>query len=176
MEILAKINWVDVLILILVLRTSYVSFQDGLSHEFLPLAGSVCMLVFALHYYKRIALFFNDIGFALPIDLLNIAGFILAAVCIGILFRFLKAVVDKIIKISWHPMIERFGGLFAGVVRGAVLTSTILIILTLIPLPYLQWSVKERSLTGAYFLRIGPSIYDNISVFLPKIPPPAVKR
>ena len=169
MEILTKINWVDVLVVILILRTSYVAFQDGLSHEILPFIGSLCMLVFSLHYYNKIALYLYNIGFALPMSVLNLLGFILSAVCIGILFRFIKAIIDKIIKVSWHPLIERFGGLLAGVIKGAVLTSMILIIIVLIPLSYLQWSVRDRSMTGVYFLRIGPAIYEKVAVFLPTV-------
>ncbi|MDO8525739.1 MAG: CvpA family protein [Candidatus Omnitrophota bacterium] len=169
MEILSKINWVDVLILILILRTSYVSIQDGLSHEILPLIGSVCMLIIPLHYYNAIALFLYDSGFAIPIGILNLLSFLLSAVCIGVIFRFLKVAIDKIIRVSWHLLIERFGGLLAGVIRGAILASIILMIITLIPLPYLQWSVRERSLMGVYFLRIGPSIYEKTSALLPRM-------
>ena len=169
MEILTKINWVDVLIVILILRTSYVSLKDGLSHEIFPLVGSICMVVLSLHYYTKIAAFLYSLGFALPMNLLDLSGFILSAVAIGILFRFIKAVLDKIIKVSWHPLIEKFGGLLAGVIRGSVLTSTILIIIVLIPVPYLQWSVRDRSLTGIYFLRIGPAIYEKTSALLPTV-------
>ena len=167
MEILTKINWVDVLVLILVLRTSYVSLQDGLSHEILPLVGSVCMLVFSLHYYLKIAAFFYNNGLNLSLELLRLASFILVAICIGILFRFIKVLIDKIIKVTWHPVIERFGGLLAGLMRGAILTSTVLIIIVLIPLSYLQWSVRDKSLTGIYFLRIGPVIYEKVHAVLP---------
>ena len=169
MEILTKINWVDVLIVILIVRTSYVSLQDGLSHELLPLVGSVCMLIFSLHYYTKIAAFLYYMGFTIPMVFLDLVGFIAAFVCIGLLFKLIKLFIDKIIKVSWHPLIERFGGLIAGVVRGAVLTSTILIIIVLIPLPYLQWSVRDRSLTGVYFLRIGPVIYEKLSAVLPTV-------
>jgi len=92
MEILSKINWVDVLVLILILRTSYVSLQDGLSHEILPLVGSICMLVFSLHYYTKIAAFFYNNGLNLSLELLRLASFILVAICIGILFRFIKII------------------------------------------------------------------------------------
>ena len=169
MGILSKINWVDILIVILILRTSYVSLKDGLSHEIFPLVGSICMVVLSLHYYTKIAAFLYSLGFALPMNLLDLSGFILSAVAIGILFRFIKAVLDKIIKVSWHPLIEKFGGLLAGVIRGSVLTSTILIIIVLIPVPYLQWSVRDRSLTGIYFLRIGPAIYEKTSALLPTV-------
>ncbi|MFA6321340.1 MAG: CvpA family protein [Candidatus Omnitrophota bacterium] len=170
MEILTKINWVDIIILIIILRTSYVSLQDGLSHEILPLIGSVCMLVFSLHYYNKIAIFFYNNGLALPMAFLNLLGFVILAVCIGLLFKFFKVVVDKIIKVSWHPFIEKFGGLVAGIIRSAVLVSLILVMLMLIPLSYLQWSVRDRSLTGMYFLRIGPAIYEKVSVILPTVP------
>ena len=169
MEILSKINWVDVLVLILIVRTSYVSLQDGLSHEILPLVGSVCMPVFALHCYTKIAAFFYNNGLNLSIELLRLASFVLVAVCIGILFRFVKAIIDKTIKVTWHPVIERFGGFLAGVVRSFILTSTVLIIIVLIPLPYLQWSVRDRSLTGMYFLRIGPFIYEKVHTTLPTL-------
>ncbi len=169
MEILTKINWVDVLVVIIIIRTTYVSLQDGLSHEILPLVGSVCMLVFSLHYYNKIALFFYDNGFALPMPLLNLLGFIVTAVGIGLVFRFLKVIIDKIIKVSWHPFIERFGGLLAGIIRSCILTSLILIMLALVPLSYLQWSIRDRSLTGMYFLRIGPAIYEKLSVLLPAV-------
>ena len=173
MEILAKINWVDILVLILILRTTYVSLQDGLSHEILPLVGSVCMLLVSLYYYNKIALFFQNNGLNLPIDVLNLAGFILSAICVGLLFRLIKAVIDKIIKVSWHPLIEKFGGLLAGVVRGVILACIIITIIALIPLPYLQRSVRDRSMTGNYFLRIGPAIYDDAHMILPN---PAIKK
>ena len=169
MEILSKINWVDVLVLILIVRTSYVSLEDGLSHEILPLVGSVCMLLFSLHYYTKIASFFYNNGLNLSIEILRLVSFILIAICIGIIFRFIKSIIDHIIKVTWHPMIEKFGGLLAGVVRGAILTSTVLIIIVLIPLPYLQWSVRDRSMTGMYFLRIGPFIYEKMHTALPTL-------
>ena len=167
MEIIAKINWVDILVVILILRTTYVSLQDGLSHEILPLVGSVCMLIFSIHYYTKIASYLYYLGFTLPMVLLELISFILIIVCIGVLFRFIKAIIDKIIKVSWHPLIEKFGGLLAGIMRGAVLASIVLVIIVLIPLPYLQWSVKDRSLTGVYFLRIGPVVYEKTLGFLP---------
>lgn len=169
MEILQKINWVDILVLIVVLRTGYVALQDGLSHEILPLIGSLFMIICALHYYQRVSKFIYDIGFILPIEILYPVAFLVLAVLIGLLFRLVKAIIDKLIKVTWHPLVERFGGLIAGLARGAVLVSMILILLTLLPLPYLQWSVRDRSLTGIYFLRIGPELYEKTSMVLPSI-------
>ncbi len=166
MDILTKINWVDGLILIIIIRTSYIALQDGLSHEILPLVGSLCMLVLSLHYYDKIGDFLYYLGFLMPKDLLNLVGFIIAVVCVGVIFRLVKIVMDKIIKVNWHPLIERFGGFLAGAARGVITASIVLVMLMLIPISYLQVSVRDRSLIGMYFLRVGPSIYEKAAGLL----------
>lgn len=169
MDIFQRINWVDILVLIVMLRTGYVALQDGLSHEILPLFGSALMIVFSLHYYKSISQFVYDAGFAIPIEVLYPVVFLIIAILIGLIFRLVKAVLDKLIKVTWHPLVEKFGGLVAGLVRGALSVSMILIFLTLLPLSYLQWSVRDRSVTGLYFLRIGPELYEKTAVIMPNI-------
>ena len=161
MDVIMKLNWVDLLVLIVMLRTIYGAFKEGLSHEIFPLFASIASLLLALFYYEKIAEAASSIP--LPISVLNFAGFFLVIFVSKILFKILKGLLDALIKVTWHPLIERLGGLLAGLVRGAVVTSTILIILTLLPLSYLQWSIRDKSMSGMFFLRIGPSIYETIS-------------
>ena len=169
MEIITKINWVDVLVLIIVLRISYIAFQDGLSHEIFPLIGTACTLVLSLHYYNKIFLFLTTNLAKIPVEMANFLSFFVLIVAIGFLFKLIRSIVDKIIKITWNPLIEKFGGLFAGILRASLVASTILIIIALMPLSYLQWSVRDRSQVGMYFLRIGPAIYEKVSALLPTI-------
>lgn len=170
MDILGKINWVDFVVLIVIIRISYVSLQDGLSHGILPLIGSVFMLVLSLYSYGRIGELIYSWGFAFPMDVLNAFSFILSVFLIGLLFKFLSTAIDKIIKVSWNPVLEKFGGLAVGVIRGTVVASIIVTTIVLLPLPYLQWSVRDRSLTGMYILGIGPAIYGKTSTFMDKTP------
>lgn len=169
MEILSRTNWVDVLVVIIVLRISYVAFQDGLSHEIFPLIGSACTIVLALHYYHKISIFISQNVLGQHVDILNFISFLVLAVGVGFIFKFLKVVLDKIIKVTWHPLIERFGGLLAGVARASIVTATVLTVLALMPLSYLQWSIRDKSLTGVHFLRIGPSIYAAMAGLLPNL-------
>ena len=161
MDVIMRLNWVDLVVLIIMLRTVYGAFKEGLSHEIFPLLGSVLSLLLALYYYEKIAAAAGNIP--LPASILNFAAFFLIIVVSKIVLKILKSILDVLIKVTWHPLIERLGGILAGLARGAVVTSTILIILTLLPLSYLQWSVRDRSLSGMYFLRIGPAIYETIS-------------
>ena len=169
MEIITKINWVDVLVLIIVLRISYIAFQDGLSHEIFPLLGTVCTLVLSLHYYNKISVFLTTNLVKIPVDMANFLSFLVLIISIGFLFKLIRSILDKVIKITWHPLIEKLGGLFAGILRASMVASTTLIIIALMPLSYLQWSIRDRSLLGMHFLRIGPAIYEKASALLPTI-------
>jgi uncharacterized membrane protein required for colicin V production len=178
MEIFTRLNWVDILIVILMVRISYVAFQDGLSHEIFPLITSVMVIVFSLHYYRTIGLAISRNLFNMPREITDFLAFLALAVVFGLIARLLKALLDKVVKVQWHPLLEKFGGLIFGVFRAAITTSLVLIILALAPLPYLQRSIRDKSLTGVYFLKIGPVIYEKCAAFLPtlKIGAPSVNR
>ena len=169
MDMITKINWVDLLIVIIMLRISYVAFQDGLSHEIFPLFGTAGTAVICLQYYHKIALFIHNNAVTVPTALLDFVTFVVLIVIVGLLFKLLRVVVDKLIKVTWHPAAEKFGGLLCGALRASVVVSMVLIILALMPLPYLQRSIRDRSLMGMQFLRIAPNIHSKVSWALPTL-------
>jgi len=167
MDILTRVNWVDVLVLIIVLRTTYVSFKDGLTHELFPLLGSIFMVVASLGYYARLGYFLNQNMISMPIELANFITFVALVVVSGIIFKLLKFAVDYIIRFQWNPALERAGGGVCGVLRAFIAASLVLMILSMMPLPYLQRSIRENSLTGKYILAIGPYVYQKVSTLIP---------
>ncbi len=169
MELIARINWVDVLVAILMLRISYVAFRDGLSHEIFPFIGSVLIMVFALRYYTVLGGSISRKMMNMPVELANFFSFLVLVAVLGFLVRLLRLLLDKIVKVQWHPLMEKFGGLAIGIMKAYVVTGIVLTTLSLMPLSYLQWSVKDKSLTGKYILAAGPQIYDRIGRFLPAI-------
>lgn len=167
MDVITRLNWIDVIVVIILMRTSYVAFREGLSCEIFPLIGAVSTLVLALRFYNTLALAISRNFFQANIVVAGFFSFLALVLIIGLIFRFLRGFVDVILKVSWHPMVEKFGGLVVGVARASVLASTALIILALLPLPYVQWSIRDKSVTGMYFLRIGPEIYMKTAALLP---------
>ncbi len=167
MDIITRLNWVDIFIIIIVMRISYVAFQDGLSHQIFPLIGTVVTAVIALHYYHNIAIFISYNIIKLPVKMLDFLSFVLLLIGVGLIFKVLRGISDKIINVTWHPLVERGGGMLLGFVRSCVVASVILMILALMPLSYLQHSIRDRSLMGMHFLRIVPNIYGKVSRLLP---------
>ena len=169
MELITKINWVDVLVAILMLRISYVAFRDGLSREIFPFIGTVLIMILAVHYYTVLGLFASRNMVNMPIELANFLSFLLLVVVLGFLVRLLRVVLDKIVQVQWHPIMEKFGGLAVGIMKAYVITGIVLMTLSLMPLSYLRWSIKDKSLTGKYILRSGPEMNDRVGIFLPSI-------
>ena len=167
MELIARINWVDVLVVILMLRISYVAFRDGLSHEIFSFLGSVLIVILVMRYYAVFGSFISRNTMNMPAELSDFLSFIILVAASGFLVRLLRIMLDKVLKIQWHPMIEKLGGLAVGMMKAYIVTGIVLMALDLMPLSYLQRSIRDKSLTGKYFLAAAPRIYNRLEVFLP---------
>jgi len=163
MEIISRINWVDVLVAILMIRISYVAFRDGLSHEIFPFLGSIIIVVLSFRYYKPIGEYISNNLVNVPVEISNFLSYLALVIVMGLLLRLLRVILDKIVKVEWHPLIEKFGGLALGVARAYIITGIVLTVLILMPLSYMQWSIRDKSITGKYILMAGPEIYNKVT-------------
>jgi uncharacterized membrane protein required for colicin V production len=168
MDILTKINWVDILAVIIVVRISYVALQDGLSHEIFPLVGTVATACISARYYNDLAVFVQGIT-GVPVRSLESFIFIILVLGIGLIFKLTKFLVDILLKVTWHPLVEKAGGLIFGLLRASVVVSIVLMAMSLTPFSYLQYSIKERSLSGPYLLKVVPEISGRVAWVLPAI-------
>jgi len=167
MELISRINWVDILCIILLLRISCVSFHHGLSHELFSLLGVLLTTIISLNYYSKLGEFLAQNIIGLPLVLANFLSFLVLMILILFVFRVFRTILDKIVKIQWHAFIDSVGGFIAGVARSFLTVSLVLILLILLPLPYMQWSIRDRSLTGPFFLKIGPVVYAKTYNLIP---------
>lgn len=169
MDILSKINWVDILVVILVLRISYASSQLGLSHGIFPLIANILVLVLGLHFYPFGEKLASKYLFKMPPAIADFLSFVGLVIIIGFTCKLINSVLEHILKTEWHPAIERWGGCLVGALKACVIAGIVLTMLALLPLPYLQRSVRDRSFTGMYLLKIGPVMYSKVSKFLPPL-------
>ena len=168
MDILSKINWVDIVIVTILIRLCYVALQDGLSHEIFPLIGTMLTAAISLQYYHDLASFVKNL-LNIPISILDAVVFLILVVGVGLLFKLAKALIDLLMKVTWHPFLEGFGGAIFGFLRGSIIVSLLLIFLALTPFSYMQHSIGDRSLTGIFFLKIAPAIHARLAWMLPTI-------
>ena len=163
LDVLKQLNWIDFLVVILILRIGYIARKNGFSLELFKLLGTVLATYLSLHYYlifsdyigKRIGV--NNI----PLEYLTSLIFIVLAILGYLVFVFLRNVFYRFIEMEAVPSLNQWGGLFLGLARGALLVSLMTFILVTSPFKYLKDSVSA-SYSGKYLLKIAPNVYSGL--------------
>src|SRR3989338_3088823 len=117
MEILSKLNWVDILVIILMIRIIYVGFQEGLSHEVFPVISAFLTTIVGLRYYAKIGAFISENIVSVPLEVSNFSVFLTLTAAVALVLKALKVFLNKIISVRWHPFLEHVGGIIFGVAR-----------------------------------------------------------
>lgn len=164
---ISRINWVDIIILILLARTAYVGLTQGLSYEVLTLVGIIGAGILAIHNYEYLGdVFVEQIG--LPVDFSNFISFLILSIGTLFLCIYIRNFFYRIVKLPILPRMEKFGGLIFGFIRGCLAASLILLSLVLVPSEYIRTSIQEKSLVGMFFLKIAPACYEYSLGLFPK--------
>jgi uncharacterized membrane protein required for colicin V production len=162
-ELLAKINWVDLLSLILFLRIIYVAARNGFISEFFKFCGILTAVFFSFHYHVILAQQLNDRipGNVLSVEFLQFFSFCVIASSAYISFSFLRRFLTQLVKMETVPALSRWGGLILGIFRGILTVSLILFILACSGVKYLNHSIAN-SFSGKQVAMVSQLAYDNI--------------
>lgn len=157
-----RINWVDVLALILFVRMGYVGFKSGVGPELLRLAGLVGGIFVSFRYYQHL-------GDALAARIFLRTEWAAAGVMVFIvvvlylsLTRGLR-LLERIVQVTFESRISHLGGLLLGLLRGGLIVSVILVVCRQLPSDYLDASIERHSLSGRRVSRMAPAVYDTVS-------------
>ncbi|MFH1995741.1 MAG: CvpA family protein [Candidatus Omnitrophota bacterium] len=171
MNLIQRVSWVDVFALILLLRIVYGAYHRGLSRDFFSLTGSILNVAISLRYYSSIGGLASDFIPGISEHILKLAAFVLLVIMIGVILKITFFILEKSVKIHLNNTVEGLGGAVSGILRGSITISIIFCIMALVPIPYMQRSIAFDSLTGKFFLGIGPAISGKFSKVLPIIGP-----
>lgn len=155
-------NWVDLVIVIILLRTSYNGFGRGLLTEILSLAGAVCATIFTINYVNLVTrwvspwVWFNQ----------TVAGFIIFIALFLILIFVVHVVIRRLTEvIKWerlHWAVQGLG-LMVGALRGLWWSGVILTVLTSSGVIYFQESVEQRSVLGPRLAQMARAHLEQIA-------------
>jgi len=160
---LKQFNWVDIFVVILLLRIGYIAIKKGFSIELFKLLGTVLATYLSFHYY----LIFSDyIGSRIrlnkiPLEYLTSLIFVVLGFLGYLIFAILRNLFYRFIKMEAVPNLNKWGGLVLGLARGVLSVSLIIFILVISPLGYLKDSVTG-SYSGKYLFKVAPTIYSGL--------------
>ena len=164
LENIKQLNWVDLLVLILLIRIGYITFKTGFSLEIFKFTGTIVAIYFACHYYSRISGFLSNQlfqGEATGLDFLNVVIFSLLAGLFYFIFVIIRALFALVIRIEAVSLLNRWGAFFIGMVRGLFFVGMLLFILSLSNISYLKNSVFV-SYSGLKLSRLTPRVYTSL--------------
>ncbi len=161
--VLKQFNWVDIFVVIIILRIGYVALRNEFPAELFKLLGTVLAAYFALHYYTG----FSDYLAGRPViknligGYLNFLFLILLAIIGYAIFVLLRSVFYRFIKMQAEPGLNKWGSLVLGLARGILVLSLVMYIFVASPLAYLKNSVSS-SYSGKYLFQVAPRVYSSL--------------
>ena len=164
----SRINWVDIITVILLIRMGYMGFRLGLSAELIKGLATVGGLCTGFRYYQgfgdQVARWsFLGIEWAAAVVMLGLAA--LVYLVLTWLFRR----VEGLMQISFESHLSQLGGLSVGLVRALLVVSVVLVACMQLPSSTLQESIQKHSLTGSRVVRMAPAVYDSIMGFVKRL-------
>jgi len=160
LEFFKHFNYLDIFIIILILRICYIALKTGFPVELFKLAGILSAIFLSLHYYifltgsmpKNI-----DLGL-LPLKFVDFLIFISLAIAGYLLFMILRCIFYRFIKLEAVALLSKWGGLALGTFRGFFMAGLICFTLLISASPYLNKSI-ENSFFGSRIYRVAPDTY-----------------
>jgi membrane protein required for colicin V production len=120
-------NWLDIVLLLVVAASVYMSFRKGLSREIIGLVSVVLALLLGIWFYGTAAAFIQP--HVSSRTAANLGGFLLVFVAVLLLGHLVSYVVGKFLKVTGLSIVDHLLGAGFGVVRGALIGVALLMAL-----------------------------------------------
>ena len=142
-------NWVDLVIVTLVIRACYLGFKRGFVGEFFSLIGLVSATALACNFHQLVAERLSAYIPFSPAVLDFVAFLVLLSLASAALVYLVARRLTALITWEAANWIVQTIGLALGAIRGLWWTGVLLLIVLGTGLPYAKQSVLDRSLWGA---------------------------
>jgi len=163
-ELIGRINWVDIIALILLVKISYDSSYIGVGRQILPLFLLLAILAVSFYYYKDVAIFLSNklsINKSFSISFCYSLLVLILSICYHMILRLIRIFLPMPRPDAETGNIERTGGTIVGFVRGIIIVGIIFTVFLLAPIEFLEKGVTS-SLSGSYLVNANVNIYCGI--------------
>ncbi|MCX5712528.1 MAG: CvpA family protein [Candidatus Omnitrophica bacterium] len=143
-DILKQFNWLDVFVLILMIRVVYVATTRGFISELFKLIGVLVAIYLSFHYYTLLADFIRSklpVDERMPLQFLDFICFVALAGIGYSIFAIIRIMLFNLIKMDAVPRLQKWGGFLLGFFRAWLLSGLIVYTLSISSVEYLHKSV-----------------------------------
>lgn len=153
-------NWIDIVIIINILRSFFVGFKDGLSAEIIRLIKNIAALVIAVHIYNPLGNLIC-INSLYPVTVAHAVAFTFTVIFLYIFFYFVEKFVRIILQFTFIGCVESYGGMLTASVRSFISALTLVFMFSLMPVDFIVKQVAFRSYIGHHMLMKFPAFFER---------------
>ncbi|MEK6727252.1 MAG: CvpA family protein [Candidatus Omnitrophota bacterium] len=159
-QIKNQINWLDLFVIIILIRICYVAIKTGFPIELFKILGVILATYLSLHYFSGLSssLLILIGSKNIPSVFLSLLSFMFLAGAGFLFFSFLRRIFFKLVKMEAVSALNKWGGLVLGITRGFLFASLVIFIFVISGIGYLKKSVTV-SYSGKAIFKIAPATY-----------------
>ena len=162
-DVINRLNWIDLVFVILLIRTGYVAVRNGFLVEIFKISGTILAIYLGCHYYAFLAAFFHSrlgsegSSAAVPETL----SFVVLCVLGYAVFILPRRLLMRFLKIEAAPLLNMWGGFVLGICRGVLFSGLLFLVFTISTRDYLRLSVAQ-SFSGRRLVDVVAGTYSGI--------------
>ena len=135
----------------------------GLGSELQKLAGLTTGFFAGFRYYQQVGDWVSQRTF-LSVEWGSVVALTAIVVLSYLLVTRTARLLEKLIQVNFEKKVNQIGGLVAGLGRGLLVSSVVLVACQQLPTPAMQESIRKHSLSGPVVLKMAPAVYDRLRV------------
>jgi len=159
-------NWVDLIVVTLLITGCYNGFGRGVLAEFFNLVGAVIATCLTVNYWSLLAKWVPPLPW-LGADFTTLLVFLVLFVTVRFLVRLLVRLCCDVVKWERLHWFVQGLGLFFGGVRGLWWAGFLVVVLTGTQIPYLKSSVEEKSIVGPRLAQLAQNTIEQVANMFP---------
>jgi membrane protein required for colicin V production len=154
-------NWLDVVIIVFLVITTFTGLSKGFIKSIIPLVGIVIGIVLAGRFYGSVADWLST--WLHSSSQANIAGFAIIFVVVVIISLIIASLLSKFLSLLFLGFVDKLAGAGLGFVTGSFICGAILTLITKYNFPGMSGSIHNSNLASFF---VGH--FNMVLPFLPK--------
>lgn len=158
-------NWIDFLIILIILLYAYSGYRQGFLRMLVDIIGIVISLIIALKFYNLVAEIFT--GWGLNQYLAKPIGFFVLWVITQVIFWLIAMMIFHYVPTNLHSKkINKFLGIIPGIFKGLIIVGIFLIVFLVLPFSSTVKNQLTSSLIGGNLIKSTAKVENQMEVVL----------
>ena len=153
-----SLNWVDLLMLAILIRIVYIGVQAGVVMEMFKLLGALLTTFVCFHYYSAVARFIIHITKAPWGNIVEVLSFVLLWALMFVVCKLIRDGLFILFSIEAKSIVDKWGGALLGIGRFFIIGSMTMFLLLMPGDKYLEARTAE-AFSRPYVLMVAPNFY-----------------